>query len=49
MKNKFKKKAITPITALKEEIKELWVLDTSQEYMKKLSTSLLRRLQPVIN
>jgi transposase len=48
MKNKLKKMPITSVPVLKEEIKKLWVLNTSQEYLKKLSDSMPRRLQLVI-
>jgi transposase len=33
MKNKLKKRLITSVSVLKEEIKKLWVLNTSQEYL----------------
>jgi transposase len=47
MKNKLKK-AITYIPVLKEEIMKLWVLQTTQECLKKLSDSMPKRLQLVI-
>jgi hypothetical protein len=48
MKNKLKKKAITSVPVLKQEIMKLWVLETTQEYLKKLSDSMPIRLQLVI-
>jgi hypothetical protein len=48
MKNKLKKKSITSVPVLKDVIKKLWFLNTSQEYPKKLSDSMPRRLQLVI-
>jgi hypothetical protein len=47
MKNKLKKKTNTSVTVLKEEITKLWVLETSPEYMKKLSDSMPNRLELV--
>jgi hypothetical protein len=47
MKNKLKKTTITSVTVLKEEIMKLWVLETSPEYLKKLSDSMPKRLELV--
>jgi transposase len=47
MKNKLKKMTITTVPVLKE-INWLWVLNTSQKYLRKLSDSMPRRLQLVI-
>ncbi len=47
MKNKLKKKTITSVTVLKEEITKLWVLEASPEYLKKLSDSMPKRLELV--
>jgi hypothetical protein len=47
MKNKLKK-AITSVPVLKQEIIKLWVLETTQEYLKKLSNSMPTRLQLII-
>jgi hypothetical protein len=48
MKNKLRKKAITSVPVLQQEIMKLWVLETTQEYLKKLSDSMPKRLQLVI-
>jgi hypothetical protein len=48
MKNKLKMKSITSFPVLKDVIKKLWFLNTSQEYPKKLSDSMPRRQQLVI-
>ncbi len=47
IKNKLKKKTVTSVTVLKEEIMKLWVLETSPEYLKKLSDSMPKRLELV--
>jgi hypothetical protein len=46
MKNKLKK-TISSVTVLKEEIMKLWVLETSPEYLKKLSDCMPKRLELV--
>ncbi len=43
-----KKKAITFICVLMEENKKLWVLNSFQEYLKKLFESMHRKLQLVV-
>jgi CRISPR/Cas system-associated protein Cas7 (RAMP superfamily) len=47
MKNKLKKRTITSVPVLKEEITKLWVLETLPEYLKKLSDSMPKRLELV--
>jgi transposase len=44
MKNNLKKKAITSVAVLKEEIEKLWNLYSSSENLKNLSDSMPRRL-----
>jgi hypothetical protein len=39
MKNKLKKMPITCVPVLKEEIKKLWVLITSKEFLKNCPTA----------
>ncbi len=48
MKNKLKKKDVSSVPKLMEEIKKLWVTEMSQEYFQKLSNSMPERLRMVI-
>jgi hypothetical protein len=48
MKNMLKKKDISSVPKLTTAIKELWTMELSRDYIKKLSNNMPARLQMVI-
>ncbi len=48
MKNMLKKKDISSVSKLTTAIKELWTMELSRDYIKKLSDNMPARLQMVI-
>ena len=49
MKDQLQEKKVTSVPALQEEVKRLWCMGTPVELLKKLSDSMPRRLQAVID
>ena len=49
MKDQLQEKKVTSVPSLQEEIKRLWCLGTPRELLQKLSESMPRRLQAVID